>query len=273
MSPQKKPRIKMIVTDIDGTVLNCKNECGEKLRSTLDKIRERGVKVVLATGRMYEGAYPVAEQIGLKTPIICCQGSEVRHYDKVLWQRPLKNEYVREVIQILRDKNIHTNLYNDGLLIVEDERYMDYYCHGRFVTYELVDSLDNVKLGKVGKLLATIMKEEQMQSLIKELNEKYKGKLSVVRSHKHFCEITDIEATKGNALCFLAEYYGISPEEVMASGDQDNDYEMIKAAGIGVAMGNASKKLKEAADYICPCIDEDGLAEAIERFVIKEWDE
>ena len=81
-------------------------------------------------------------------------------------------------------------------------------------------------------------------------------------------EITDPNATKGAALNFLKDYWGIKQNEVLATGDQDNDYEMLKNAGIKVAMENASQKLKEIADYICPNVKEDGVCKAIERYIL-----
>lgn len=260
--------IKMLVTDIDGTVLNHKNEYSNKLKDTIDELLGRDIKVILATGRMFAGAAPVAKQIGLNTPIICYQGAMVRHYDEILWQAPVKNELAREIIGLLHEKKIHINLYNNDRLLVEEDKYMEDYCRGRFVTYETVKSFDDVELGNVSKLLAIVPEEDKIVALIEELSERYKGILTIVRSNKEYCEITDINATKGNALRFLADYYGFSKDEIMASGDQDNDYEMLKAAGVGVAMGNASSKLKEIADYVCPAIDEDGLVCAIERYLL-----
>ena len=133
-----------------------------------------------------------------------------------------------------------------------------------------VKSFDEVELKSVHKLLAVVYDEDKMQELIKDMTERYKGVLCIVRSNKYYMEITDPNATKGAALNFLKDYWGIKKEEILATGDQDNDYEMLKNAGIKVAMGNASKKLKEIADIICPDVKEDGVCEIIERYILCE---
>lgn len=145
---------------------------------------------------------------------------------------------------------------------------MEDYTKGRFTTYKAVKSFDDVALGDVSKLLCITYDENEIIALQKELSEQYKGKLAIVRSHKYYLEFTDINATKGNAMNFLKELWNIKKEEVFASGDQDNDYDLLLNAGVKIAMGNASEKLKSIADYICPTIHKDGLAAAIERYVL-----
>ena len=158
------------------------------------------------------------------------------------------------------------------ILIVEDDNkeMMYEYTHGRHTTYKAVKSFDEVKLGNVSKLLAIIYDENEMIKLRDEMQKRFDGILAIVRSNKYYLEFTNINATKGSALEFLKEYWGIKKEEVMASGDQDNDFEMLEGAGIKIAMGNASPKLKEIADFICPPIQEDGLSRAIEKYILCE---
>jgi len=264
--------IKLIVSDIDGTILNEKCECSPSVRKALDEAKANGVKVVLATGRMFAGADPVRAELGLETPVICYQGAMVRKGDDILYQNAVDHNLAREIIEISREKNFHLNLYNDDTLIVEDDnkRYMEDYTKGRFTTYETVKSFDDVKLNNVSKLLCITYNEDEIISLQKELSARFKGKLAIVRSHKYYLEFTDINATKGDALNFLKKLWNIKTDEVFASGDQDNDYEMLKNAGVRVAMGNASEKLKTIADFICPSVNEDGLACAIRKYVLGE---
>lgn len=265
-------KIKLIVSDIDGTILNEKCECSTKMRSTIEKLKSRGVKLVLATGRMFMGADPVREDLGLDTPVICYQGEMVRSGGEILFQNSVKHDLAREIIEISRQKKFHLNLYNNDCLIVEDDnkKFMEDYTNGRFATYEVVKSFDEVELGTVSKLLCITYDEDEIVSLQRELSKRFEGKLAVVRSHKYYLEFTDINATKGSAMRFLADLWGIKKEEIFASGDQDNDYDLLLNAGVKVAMGNASEKLKSIADFVCPPISEDGLPVAIEKFVLME---
>lgn len=264
--------IKLLITDIDGTVLNEKCEYTPKLKNLFHILTNNGVKVVLATGRMFMGADPVRQELELKTPVVCYQGAMIREGDKILHQASVKNEIAKEVIETSRKKGFHLNLYNDDVLIVEDDnkKFMEDYTKGRHTTYKVVNSFDEVKLNVVSKLLAIIYDEDELLKLQEEMKEQFKGRLTIVRSHKYYLEFTDPKATKGEALKFLSNYWGIKKEEIMASGDQDNDFDMLQNAGIKIAMGNASPKLKEIADFICPTINEDGLSYAIEKYITGE---
>ncbi len=265
-------KVKLWITDIDGTIVDETNIFSKKMLETIEKVKNSDTKMVIATGRMFDGAKGVADFLGLKTPVVCYQGAVVRLGDDILHKAPVKPELARDVIKTLREKNIHTNLYNDDELIVEDDNkeIMRDYCQGRYVTYRAVESFDDVELKNVYKLLAIVYDEQKMLELIDFMTKKYLGRLTIVRSHKNYMEITDPNATKGAALNFLKDYWGIKKDEILASGDQDNDYEMLKNAGIKIAMGNASEKLKQIADYICPTVKQDGICEVIERYVLCE---
>jgi hydroxymethylpyrimidine pyrophosphatase-like HAD family hydrolase len=100
------------------------------------------------------------------------------------------------------------------------------------------------------------------------LQARFAGRLCIVRSFPRFVEATNLAATKGQALKFLAHKLGVAQDETMAIGDNDNDADMVAWAGLGVAMGNASDAVRKVADYIAPHIGADGAAEAIDRFVL-----
>lgn len=257
-----------MVTDIDGTILGENNTFRPRILETIEKLKKAGIPLVLATGRVFAGVWPVCKQLGIETPVICSQGAMLKHNNETIWQRPVCHKLAREVIEILRKKNVHTNVYNDDEIFVENEQYMDEYSNGRFVTYKVIENFDALKLGTVSKLLAIVYDEKEMVDLCCELSEKYKGVLNIVRSHKYYLEFTDIEATKGGAMKHLAGLWGINESEIFASGDNDNDIELLLNAGVRVAVENASDDLKKVAHHICPHVNEDGWADAIERFVL-----
>ena len=145
--------IKLWITDIDGTILDETNIFSKKVLKTIEKVKKTDTKMVVATGRMFDGAKGVADLLGLDTPVVCYQGAMVRQGDKILHQAPVREDLARDVIEILRKKNIHTNLYNNDELIVEDDnkKIMQDYCQGRLTTYRAVDSFDDVELKNVYK--------------------------------------------------------------------------------------------------------------------------
>ena len=144
------------------------------------------------------------------------------------------------------------------------------YANKRNIKYEVVENFDNIELKSINKILAIDNNPELIENLQKELSKKYSNELYIVRSTPRFCEISDIKATKGDAVRFLSKMWNIKKDEIMACGDQDNDIELLKHAGIRACVGSNSKKLKEIAQYHCSSVNSDELVDLIERLVLCE---
>lgn len=260
-------KIKLWVSDIDGTLMNYDGSYTPEMKSLIQKINKSDCKLVLATGRMFMGADYVAKKFDLNNPIICYQGAVVRTRDEILWQRPIKNEITWEIIEYLKEKNIHTHVYNNNTLYVEDDdrQIMHDYCANRGTTYVVVKDFNELKLNEVPKILAVILNPELMQKIKIELSEKYKNILTIVQSSKIYLEITDKNASKGDALNFLKSYWNLADDEVLASGDQDNDIELLKNAGIKVCVGNNSEQLKKIAQYHCKDVNGNQLVDLVKE--------
>lgn len=265
-------KIKLWISDIDGTLLNYDGTCTKEMEEVIERVNSTNTRLVLATGRMYMGAYYQAKKFNLKTPVVCYQGAVVRDGDKILWQSLVDNNIVREIINYLRNKKIHTHIYNDDILYIEDDnkKIMEQYCSGRGTTYEVINSFDELHLTNVAKILAVIENPSIMEKIKLDLTKKYQGILAIVQSAKTYLEITNINASKGNALNFLKEYWNLSDDEIIASGDQDNDIDMIKNAGIGICVGDNSEELKKIAKYYCKSVNSNELTNIIKRLVLCE---
>ena len=263
-------KIKLWISDIDGTIMNYDGSYTQEMKKLIENLEKNNVKFVLATGRMFMGANFARKQFNLSTPVVCYQGAVVRYEDKILWQAPIKVEIAKEIISYLKKKNIHIHVYNNDILYVDDDnkRIMSEYCDNRGTTYEVVKSFDKIELSIIPKILCVIEDNTLMQEIKKELTELYKGKLTIVQSSSKYLEINDINASKGNALNFLKKYWNLSNDEVAASGDQDNDIDMLKQAGIKISVGQNSKELLNVANYHCKSVDSNELVELIERFAL-----
>ena len=268
--------IKMLVLDIDGTIFKKDYTATPRVQKTLKNLVQDGIKVVLCTGRMYAATKSIALELGLNTPVICYQGGLIKDFsngDKTLWEQSMDESLAKDVIKELKQRNIFFNLYiNDILMVEHDDRLVREYVDDRNIEYKVVGDCENLDLKGINKILAIDDNTELIADLQKEMAEKYKNKLYVIRSTPRFCEFSDPNATKGNALRFLAGLWGIKKEEIMACGDQDNDIEMLLAAGIKVAMGNATEDLKKVADYVTESVDNDGVAVAVARFIGEKYE-
>ena len=259
--------IKMIATDIDGTILPFGGEFTPEVISCIDKLKNSGVKIVLVTGRMHSSAKPLAQKLGLNMPIISYQGGLIKDFDdKTLFQSNLDCQKAKEIIEWARKNNIHINLYLDDKLYVEnDNDIIKYYVQGKFVDYT-VCHFDDLEIKNVNKLLAIdIENPDRVTNWVNILKEKY-PELYIVKSTPYFCEIGPADAKKSIGVEFLCKMWGIKKEEVLTIGDQNNDIDLVECGGIGVAMGNATEELKACADYITDTVDNNGFVKVAEKF-------
>lgn len=260
--------IKMIATDIDGTILKWSFQFSPAVKQCIKDLDKSGIKVVLVTGRMHSATVNVARELGLHTPIVSYQGGLIKDESgKTLYQKDLSVNHAKEIIKWGRKNNIHLNLYlDDKLYVEEDNEIVKDYTDGRFIDYT-VCPFDSLNIENVNKILAIDLHDaEKVTGWVNELSEKFPD-LYIVKSTPYFCEIGCKDAKKSSGVKFLADMWGIKKEEILTIGDQNNDIELLKAGGIAVAMGNATDELKQYADYITDTVENDGFVKAVEKFV------
>lgn len=259
--------IKMVATDIDGTILPYNGEFRPAVLDCIKELGKKGIKVVLVTGRMHSSTVPIAKKLGLDTPVISYQGGLIKEMNgKTLYQSNLPPDTAKVIIKWARQNGVHLNLYLDDKLFVEDDNeIIKYYVRGKFVDYA-VCSFNDLEIKDVNKLLAIdIHDADRVSQWVEILKEKY-PELYIVKSTPYFCEIGPSDAKKSLSVEFLRNYWGFKKEEVLTIGDQNNDIDLIECGGIGVAMGNGTDELKRSADYITDPCENDGFVKAIEKF-------
>lgn len=259
---------KLIALDLDDTLLNSHLDVSVKNREAILKAKKQGVEVTLATGRMYRSALPIARKLQIDIPLITYQGALIKdpRNDEVIINRPVPMDYAMEIIERGYQLGYHTNVYLD------DNLYIDK------VTDEAISyaNIAKVPLNPVGDLrkylkeeptkILFIANKELLDVFYQELTEIYPH-LHITKSKKFFLEVMHPLAAKGHALKYLSESMGIAREEVIAIGDSYNDVDMLRFAGLGVAMGNAWDDIKKAADYVTDTHNHDGVAKVIDKFV------
>ena len=260
--------VKLICTDIDGTLLKKDYTCPNGLLECLEKLENNGVKVVPVTGRMYQSAIKIYNKFGFKNPLVSYQGGQVNSANgEILYQKTLDVACVKKAIEWARAGKIHLNLYNDDKLYVEqDNEFIQRYSKEQNVPYEVVN-FDELNPQYANKLLAIDFNNiENVTRWTKELNEKFPD-CFIVKSTPYFCEISHINANKFDAVKFLQKYYNLEEQEVLTIGDQNNDIALLKAGGVRVAMGNATDELKAVSTYVTDTVDNGGWIKAVEKFV------
>ena len=264
-------KYRMIAIDLDDSLLNDDLGISEKNKRAVRYAVDHGVLVVIATGRMLRSAIPYVEYLDISSPVITYQGALIADSltRDILMHIPVDLDYAREIISECHNNNIHLQVFvNDMYFYEKDNAYSDIYRRVSGIEGEAVGPLRDFLTNQPTKLVI-VDEPENILKWQEYFREKYKGRLEVVVSKSNYLEFTNLEATKGNALKFLAVKHGIKREEIIAIGDSYNDIHMLKYAGLGVAMGNASEVVKSQADYITYTNNDDGVAHAVERFIME----
>ncbi len=265
------PRIKLIATDLDGTLLDSAGKISERNKAALLAAKERGVYVTICTGRMFSSTKRFAAQLGIEIPVICYNGAMVRKPDgEMLSHLPLEMGLARRLLAIFKERDVYVQSYVDDVLYVRDEDEEEFQMYMRHfgVTGHAIGSELYTPAVAPTKLLAVGDTVDGAETMMYELQEKFGAEVYVTRSNADFVEMMDPRAGKGRALATLAESLGVSMDEVLAIGDGENDAEMIESAGFGLAMANGRRRPKSVAKEIAPSNDEDGVAWAVEKYVL-----
>lgn len=258
--------IKLVATDIDGTILIPEGEFTQEVKDCVRELCEKDIKVVLVTGRMNAAATRIAKDLGLKTPVVSYQGGLVVENGKKLYERYLTENQVDRVLKWAKEVNIHINLYNDDVLYSERENYeIQRYCNNLH-TEHTVKPFCEIEKNKINKLLAIdYSNPERISKYEKELPLMFPD-LYIVKSTPYFLEFSNPEASKKCAVEFLQNHWGLKKEEILTIGDQNNDIALLQAGGLKIAMGNATEELKAEADYITDSVFDNGFVSAINKF-------
>ncbi len=258
--------IKLIATDIDGTIIIPEKTFTEHVRDCIKELCEKGIKVVLVTGRMHAAASLIAKDLGLDTPVVSYQGGLIKHNNETLYEKCLTKEQAEKIINWAKEEKIHLNLYNDDILYSEQKCYeIERYCNNLHTHYEVKQFCDVDKI-KVNKLLAIDYNNPERIDLYEKELPTIFPELYIVKSTPYFLEFSNKEASKYCAVQFLQNYWGISRSETLTIGDQNNDIALLKAGGIKIAMGNATEELKQLADDITDTVQNDGFVKAMQKY-------
>jgi len=272
-------KYKLVVTDMDGTLLNNEGQVPDKNKEVLEKLQNKGVHVAVATGRIYTSARIFAKYLGIKTPIIACNGAIVREIqnNEAVYASPMEKEDVLKVIDICQKHDIYFHFYTEDTLYTErlEKSALKYSEWNRTlkeedrINLEVVNDIYKFVKYSDEKAFKLIILNDDVDLLSRirvELDE-IPG-IAVSKSRYDNLEIMNRGVEKGKAVKGLADSLGVKREEVICIGDNENDISMIKYAGMGIAMGNAEEIVKETANYITDTNDNNGVAKALEKLLL-----
>lgn len=271
--------IRLVALDLDGTLLDSHKELPSRNRRALENCIANGIYIVPCTGRTAMGIPEAVRSIpGIRYAITVNGGLiEDMQENQVLDQKLMDREIALDIIDQIKDYHVMYDVYIEGVGISEERFYdhLDEYKISKEIqklvkkTRRPVPSIiEHIKqwegkIDKVNLFFADLELREEIRALLKKRSD-----VLVSSSLYNNLEINALGAAKGDALLRLASVLGLSREETMACGDGENDYSMIRMAGIGVVMENGDPSVKAIADYITASNDESGVAQAIEKLVL-----
>ena len=265
--------IRLCTFDVDETLLDDQQRIPPILQDALQQCRRRGIRLSLATGRMFEAARPYLQAIRADAPAILYNGARVQDPDTgaVLYGRTVDLTESRRVLALVKQLGLHVNLYLDDSIFIERESP---------VSLESARK-DGIRQRPVGDL-ASFLDHPPTKLLIigpgptlERLGAMFDAQphsATVVRSEPTYLEILPAGVTKGTALQEVSRITGVPLSQIAAFGDSNNDTDMLIKAGLGVAVGNAIDAVKAAADYVAEGRNGTGVAEALFRFVLVDED-
>ncbi|MBI5931822.1 MAG: HAD family hydrolase [Chloroflexi bacterium] len=262
--------IRLIVTDLDGTLLNSAHEISPHTEQSLREAMSRGIPLVLATGKTRTSALHIIEHLGLTTPGVYIQGLTVYSgAGELLYQQTLAADPAHIAIEAAIQGHYPTVIYS-GTRILTDYKspQTDILTHYHEPQPEAVGPLREIIEHVPVHKLTFIDEPARITALRAHLKEHIGDVVTLVQALDTMLEVLPPGASKGNGLSHLLELIQMPPEHVIAFGDGENDMGMLQLAGIGVAMGNSKTDVQKAADYVTASNDHDGIAQALERFVL-----
>lgn len=275
------PEIKLVATDMDGTLLNGEHRLSPANKKAVADLKARGIPLIVATGRARTDlAVLTIDELGLETPGIFLQGAVIHHSDgRILHQETFAPELAAAVVELAEQKAYSMVAYRGLEMFTarRDSLTDNVFTHNEATPQELGSLRDFALQGELNKLVIWAKASDVAHiraDLLAGFGERVRLVQALPQAFLHNGNPVAIEIllphiSKATALAWILAEYGLDMSEVLALGDGQNDQEMIAAAGIGVAMGNGHEEAKAAADFITLSNDADGFAHAIERFVLK----
>lgn len=274
-------KYKMIAVDMDGTLLKDNKEVSQINKDAIRKACDAGVKVVVCTGRIFTSAKAYAKIVGSVAPIIASNGAYIREKDKdeVVYEKTLETDKLLKVVKMAKEQGFYPHIYTTNTiytekLIFSSKNYATWnesLAEKDRVIIEIVDDLNEIiQDGKHSIIKAVVMGDDinKLKALRNKIAEEVE--VAIMSSVRNNFEVTAFGTSKGKGVSILADFYGITKDEIICIGDSENDISMIEYAGLGVAMENSPEEIKAIADYVTDSNENDGVAKVIEKFILDD---
>ena len=266
--------IKLLLLDLDDTLLNTEGNLSKRTQNAVKAVVENGTIVAIASGRMHSSLLPYVEKLNTHGPVVSYNGALIKDSttQKTFYSNPVPLDIAKKVLLFARENKIYSQFYTENEYFIEKKcELSDLYLKSTGIKgTELGDNL-SIKIKQAPpKILMIDFNQEKVLNILEKLKTQFETSLYITRSKGQYIEIMNKNVNKGEALLRMCELYSVEPQNCMAIGDGLNDFEMIRNAGLGVAVATANEALKNEADIVCESANDDGPAKIIEKYILNK---
>ena len=267
---------KMVISDFDGTLFRSDYTVSEKSKDIIQQFVENGGIFVISTGRSPQAILPIARELGLTGVVACFNGAMIVDIQtgKPVFERSHTVQDTVDICKLTEELGVYAIVLDrEQYYAKEHNKYLDYYKKATLIDAVLSNkplsefvqenSIESVKVN-------CIVEKEKREMLLTEIDARTEGRFYITSGSRHLVEISPKGFNKGTTVTFLADYYNVPIESIIAVGDSLNDLPMLKTAGLGLAVKNAEPTLKNEVKVYPYTNDENAVARIIEQYALKE---
>ena len=267
---------RLIACDLDQTLLSDDRSVSDLNTKAITKLKELGIKFVIATGRGFQSVQTVLTDIDLNDKpdeyVISLNGAIIteNHRNRIISFTPIAEESIEHLLAYGADQKLDMHVYTQDDVYVINLRQADKEYLDKRIEYNEIQQTQLTKIKKtpIAKIIYYYSSEAQKQQIITDINPITQDKVAVSFSSGHYVELNHLSVDKGSGLIKLAALLNIPLSQTMAIGDNFNDLSMITVAGLGISVGNGQEAIKKIADYVCVADNnQDAISEVLERFI------
>jgi Cof subfamily protein (haloacid dehalogenase superfamily) len=262
--------IRMVIADVDGTLVTQEKVLTTKAIEAVHQLHDAGIIFAITSGRPPAGMKMLIEPLSIATPIPGFNGGQVVHPDmSIIEQHTLPSEVTPQVVAACEEHGVDVWIYKgtdwyirkaDAPHVAREEWTVKF-------PPTVVENFDGLH-DEVVKIVGVSDDLERVKQLESDLQKKFGGQVSAARSQPYYVDVTHPLANKGAMVGWMSEHFKIPPEQIATLGDQPNDVLMFVKSGMSIAVGNASPDVQKSATFVSTSNEEEGFANAIERFVL-----
>ncbi len=265
------PPVRLLLADVDGTLVKMDKSLTDQTVQAVHRLHDAGIVFALTSGRPPRGMSMLVEPLKLQTPLAAFNGGLIVDPDmSVVEQRTVPDDLVSPMVELLESFELDVWLYRGADWFVRDPDGPHVEHEAQTVQFapSVVEEYDGLLTG-IAKIVGVSDDHSVVAAAAQAAHDEFGDHVTAARSQDYYLDVTHPEANKGGVVKFLAEKYGIATEEIATIGDMPNDVLMFAHSGLSIAMGQSGREVHRAARRITASNDEDGFANAVDRFILR----